>query len=126
VFGTSDTEIPLSDVYIPAYGNQWLKEVGGKAWVAELYKAGEELGKKEEVKEARKILEKKIAGWYFHPYGSPNGAEEEYRQGFESMPHVQAEMHSGQNNIIVSEVGYCTPDVYESSTEFPKVKNAKK
>jgi hypothetical protein len=84
--------IPLADIYVGA--------IGKKGWVPTMYKA--------QVK-----LETDIQGWYFHPYGSPSGTHEENSEGIQSMPYVQAEMTSGQNNIIVSEVGYCAKDVNE-------------
>ena len=52
-----------------------------------------------------------IQGWYFHPYGPPRGSGLEKSLGIQSVPEVQRLMTSGQNNIIVSEVGYCAPDV---------------
>ncbi len=82
--------IPLSDVYVAAYG---------KKWVPKMY-------------EAQSKLKTEIQGWYFHPYGPPKGTAEENSEGIESLPIVQAEMTSGQNNIIVSEAGYCPEDVH--------------
>ena len=81
--------IPLSDIYVAAYG---------KRWVPKMY-------------EAQSKLETEVQGWYFHPYGPAKGTAEENSEGIQSLPNVQAEMTSGQNNIIVSEVGYWTPDV---------------
>jgi hypothetical protein len=82
--------IPLSDVYVAAYG---------KKWVPKMY-------------EAQSKLKTEVQGWYFHPYGPPKGTAEENSEGIESLPIVQAEMTSGQNNIIVSEAGYCPEDVH--------------
>jgi hypothetical protein len=81
--------IPLSNVYVAAYGRHW---------VSKMY-------------EAQSKLKTEIEGWYFHPYGPPSGTAEENGQGIQSLPNVQAEMTSGQNNIIVSEIGYWTHDV---------------
>ncbi len=81
--------IPLGNVYVAAYGRHW---------VSKMY-------------EAQSKLKTEIEGWYFHPYGPPNGTAEENGQGIQSVPNVQAEMTSGQNNIIVSEIGYWTHDV---------------
>jgi hypothetical protein len=81
--------IPLGNVYVAAYGRHW---------VSKMY-------------EAQSKLKTEIEGWYFHPYGPPNGTAEENGQGIQSLPNVQAEMTSGQNNIIVSEIGYWTHDV---------------
>jgi IPT/TIG domain/NHL repeat len=83
--------IPLEDLYIAATG---------KKWVSEMYKA-------------QPALETEVAGWDLHPYGPPSGSLEENSVGIQSVPLVQAEMTSGQNNIVVSEVGYWTPDVNE-------------
>ncbi|MGA8353132.1 MAG: IPT/TIG domain-containing protein [Solirubrobacteraceae bacterium] len=99
----AEAGIPLADIYVGATGKDCLKE-GGECstvkWVAAMYGADPK-------------LETEIKGWYFHPYGPPEGVEEEDSQGIQSLPLVQAEMTSGQNNIIVSEVGYCALDVNE-------------
>jgi len=81
--------IPLEDIYVAAYGRRW---------VSHMYKA-------------QPSLQSEVEGWYFHPYGPASGSHEENSQGIQSLPHVQAEMTSGQNNIIVSEVGYCALDI---------------
>ncbi len=81
--------IPASDIYVAAVGRHWVRD---------MY-------------ESRPQLESEIQGWYFHPYGPPSGSSEENSAGIQSLPSVQAEMTSGQNNIIVSEVGYCAGDV---------------
>ncbi len=62
---------------------------------------------------AQPKLETAIQGWYFHPYGPPMGTADGDGSGIESLPLVQAKMTSGQNNIIVSEVGYCDKEVYQ-------------
>ena len=81
--------IPQSSIYVAAYGRHW---------VSQMYRS-------------RPALETEIQGWYFHPYGSPNGSFRQNSEGIQSLPPVQAEMTSGQNNIIVSEVGFCALDV---------------
>jgi hypothetical protein len=81
--------IPLSTIYVGA---------NGKRWLSQMYNA-------------QPSLRTQVQGWYFHPYGAARGSFEENSQGIQSLPHVQAEMTSGQNNIIVSEVGYCAQDV---------------
>jgi hypothetical protein len=81
--------IPLSSIYVAAFGRHW---------VSEMYRA-------------QPSLQREVQGWYFHPYGLASGSTEENSQGIRSLPHVQAEMTSGQNNIIVSEVGFCALDV---------------
>jgi hypothetical protein len=104
--------IPLSDIYVGATG--WdctARECGqycnvehskaecvGNDWIPAMYAA-------------QPTLETEIQGWYFHPYGPPSGTEAGDSQGIESVPLVRAKMTSGQNNIIVSEIGYCATDV---------------
>lgn len=83
--------IPLTSVYVGATGDHW---------VTQMYAA-------------RPRLQSEVAGWYLHPYGPPSGASPEDVGGIQSLPAVQAEMTSGQNNLIVSEVGYCAADVNE-------------
>ena len=65
---------------------------------------------------AQPRLQTEIQGWYFHPYGPPSGSELEHSLGIQSVAEVQQLMTSGQNNIIVSEVGYCAPDVSPNPT----------
>jgi len=86
--------LPLSSIYVAA---------SGKHWISQMYKA-------------QPSLQSEVQGWYFHPYGPANGSHEEDTQGIQSLPHVQAEMTSGQNNIIVSEIGYCAEDVNHGSS----------
>jgi hypothetical protein len=81
--------IPLEEIYVAAYGRHW---------VSHMYKA-------------QPSLQSEVQGWYFHPYGPASGSHGEDSQGIQSLPHVQAEMTSGQNNIIVSEIGDCAEDV---------------
>ena len=81
--------IPLSSIYVAA---------NGRHWISEMYAA-------------RPSLQREIQGWYFHPYGPASGSFEENSEGVQSLPAVQAEMTSGQNNIIISEVGFCALDV---------------
>jgi len=83
--------IPLSSVYVAAYGRHW---------VSQMYAA-------------QPSLQSEVQGWYLHPYGSASASVKEDSGGIQSLPHVQAEMTSGQNNIIVSEIGYCDLDVNE-------------
>jgi hypothetical protein len=84
-----EAHIPLSSIYVAAFGRHWVQE---------MYTS-------------QPKLQSEIQGWYFHPYGPPSGSAEESSRGIQSLPSVQAEMTSGQNNIIVSEVGYCAGDV---------------
>jgi len=88
--------VPLADLYVPATG----KLADGTSWVYDLY-------------QAQPCLKPgpsscgPIAGWNVHPYGLPNSTTE----GIGSVPIDRAEMLSGQNNIIVSEIGFCARDV---------------
>ena len=88
--------IPLTDIYVPATGI--LND--GSSWVPDLYAAQPCLmpgpgscGP--------------IEAWNVHPYGLPHLATE----GIGSVPHVRAQMLSGQNNLVVSEIGFCALDV---------------
>jgi hypothetical protein len=95
--------IPLDQIYVAAYGadrNSNGELAGG--WVPAMYGAQPQ-------------LQSEIEGWYFHPYGPPQGSSLEKSAGIQSVPEVQRLMTSGQNNIIVSEVGYCAPDVSSTS-----------
>jgi IPT/TIG domain/NHL repeat len=91
--------IPLDKIYVAAYGadmnsqGKWTR-----GWVPSIYQAEPE-------------LQHEIEGWYFHPYGSPSGTAFNHSEGIQSVPEVQKQMTSGQNNVIVSEVGYCAPEV---------------
>ncbi len=81
--------IPLASVYVGATGGHW---------VTQMYAA-------------RPGLRSEVAAWYLHPYGPPRGTSPEDLGGIQSLPAVQAEMTSGQSNVIVSEVGFCALDV---------------
>jgi hypothetical protein len=81
--------LPLESIYVGAIGRHWVEQ---------MYRA-------------RPALRREVGGWYLHPYGPPTGSHEEDSGGIESIPRVQAEMTSGQNNIIVSELGFCALDV---------------
>ncbi len=82
-------QIPAGDIYVAATG---------RGWVPAMYGAQPRLGSE-------------IEGWYLHPYGPPAGVEDQESEGIQSLPLIQAAMTSGQNNIIVSEVGYCAEEV---------------
>ena len=81
--------IPLASIYVGATGEHW---------VTQMYAT-------------QPSLRTEIEGWYLHPYGPPSGTGPGDLGGIQSLPAVQAEMTSGQNNLIVSEVGYCALDV---------------
>jgi hypothetical protein len=89
-------KVPSSDIYVPATGM-----LGDRtSWISDLY-------------DAQPCLKPganscgPIAGWNLHPYGLPNSSTE----GIASVPGVRAEMLSGQDNLIVSEIGFCATDV---------------
>lgn len=98
--------IPLDDIYVAATGKGCTAtgECVRNGWLTSMYAA-------------QPSLQTEIQGWYFHPYGPPSGASEYDSSGIQSLPLVQAAMTSGQNNIIVSEVGYCADDVGDGSSE---------
>ena len=88
--------IPLSSIYVAALSEGCAKagECSTNKWIPAMYAA-------------QPKLETEIQGWYFHPYGKPSGLGEYDNGGIQALPIVQAVMTSGQNNLIVSEVGYC-------------------
>ena len=89
-------KVPLSDIYVPATG--MLSD--GSWWVRDLY-------------DAQPCLRPgprscgPIAGWNVHPYGLPHSSTE----GIDSVPIVRAQMLSGENNVVASEIGFCALDV---------------
>jgi hypothetical protein len=96
--------IPLETIYVAAQGKNCANplnktECTNNGWVPAMYAADPHL--REEIK-----------GWYLHPYGLPSEIMENDNGGIQAVPFVQAKMTSGQNNIIVSEVGFCALDVY--------------
>jgi hypothetical protein len=97
--------IPPSDIYVGATGEGCAAECVADGWVPEMYAA-------------QPALETEIQGWYVHPYGPARGIGQGGEEGIESLPLVQARMTSGQDNIIVSEVGYCD-DQLNSALEDP-------
>lgn len=88
--------IPLSEIYVPATGQL----ADGTSWIPDLY-------------QAQPCLRPgpgtcgPIEGWTVHPYGLPGRSSE----GIGSLPGLRAAMLSGQNNIIASEIGFCSVDV---------------
>lgn len=89
-------KIPLSDIYVPATG--MLSD--GTSWISDLYRAQPCL-------KPGPTSCAPIAGWNLHPYGLPNSSSE----GIKSVPGVRAGLLSGQDNLIVSEIGFCATDV---------------
>jgi len=103
--------IPLSEIYVGATGEGCTllgrtrrapSECKSNGWVPAMYAAEPQ-------------LQTEIQGWYLHPYGPPSGVGQDDGAGIESVPLVQAAMTSGQNNIILSEVGYCSIEVNEGA-----------
>jgi hypothetical protein len=82
--------VPLSHIYVGAHGH---------SWVSAMYQAVPE-------------LETEIQGWYVHPYGFSNHVTNNESGGILSVPNARKEMASGENNVIVSEIGYCSREVY--------------
>ncbi len=105
--------IPLNSVYVAAFGNDCTKSSCGNEANCKL--EGKEVctsnGWIPAMYAAQPTLESKVEGWYFHPYGPASGAEFGDSYGIQSVPEVRKKMTSGQNNIIVSEVGYCAQEL---------------
>lgn len=96
--------IPLTDIYVAAIGKNCTKtsECTANGWVSAMYSA-------------QASLKTEVQGWYFHPYGPPTGhSPEDDSEGIQGVPLVREKMTSGQNNIIVSEVGYCDHEINEA------------
>ncbi len=83
--------LPVDRIYVGATGSGWIKG---------LYRA-------------RPQLETEIKGWYFHPYNHEGASGE----GVAGLPGWQAEMTSGQSNVIVSELGFCAPEVNKAEAQ---------
>ena len=88
--------IPLSEIFVPATGT--LSD--GTNWVSDLY-------------QKRPCLKPgpdscgPIEGWNLHPYGPPYSDT----IGLASVPVTRRQMASGADNIVVSEIGFCSTDV---------------
>ena len=89
-------QVPLRDIFVPATGT--LDD--GSSWIPDLY-------------QAQPCLKPgpgscgPIAAWNLHPYGLPHLSTE----GIDSVPTVRAQMLSGQNRLVISEIGFCALDV---------------
>lgn len=104
LLAAKEAGIPLTDIYIAAIGKNCTKtsECTANGWVPAMYSA-------------QASLKTEIQGWYFHPYGPPTGhSSEDDSEGIQGVPLVREKMTSGQNNIIVSEVGYCDHEINEA------------
>jgi hypothetical protein len=138
--------IPLSEIYVAAYGYDCTKTECGYESEQEIkedrrpdcHKEGRYLcGCEKEghvlcvandwvsaMYAAHEKLMEEIRGWYFHPYGPVSGAGSGDSGGIESLPPVQETMTSGQNNIIVSEIGWCVESLGVCEGN-PQVENGK-
>jgi hypothetical protein len=83
--------IPATSIYVGARSGGWVPAMYG----------------------AQPSLRSAVQGWYVHPYGPPPG-QGGSDTGIQSLPSVRAAMTSGQDNIVVSEVGFCATDVNNS------------
>jgi hypothetical protein len=81
----AQSHIPLEDVYAGASGD---------GWVQALYATQPQ-------------LRTEIHGWYLHPYAR----ERKAGQGMAEVPRIRAEMASGEDNLIVSEIGFCAMSI---------------
>jgi hypothetical protein len=88
--------IPAESIYVGAVGS---------GWVSQMY-------------EAQPSLRSSIQGWYMHPYGPPRGPGAT-EVGIRAVSTVRSAIASGQNNIVVSEVGFCATDVNNSHPHEP-------
>ncbi len=113
--------IPLEDIYVAATGAARFAQQGSEptrwnpvGWVRAMYAA-------------QPALTTEVQGWYVHPYGPPRGTRGgPMTEGIESVPLVRASMTSGENNIIVSEVGYCDAELGGpecGGSDYPFVEN---
>lgn len=83
--------LPMDRLYVGATSG---------SWITELYAAAPQ-------------LQSEIGGWYVHPYNRSRGAT----TGVGELPGLQAEMTSGQNNLMVSEMGFCSADVNNAASQ---------
>jgi hypothetical protein len=117
--------IPSTEVYVGATGQARFATKGSEedgrpnpaGWVRAMY-------------EAQPALQTEIQGWYLHPYGPPRGTAQGPAgagTGIESVPLVRAQMTSGQDNVIISELGFCDREVDAgqcSGSSYPDVDTA--
>lgn len=116
--------IPLQDIYVAATGAaRFAVEGPGEperwnpaGWVRAMY-------------EAQPALETEVQGWYVHPYGPPrgtNGGAMDDGEGIESAALLRTRMTSGENNILVSEIGFCDAEIGGEQcggSHYPAVEN---
>lgn len=83
--------LPPAQIYAGATGEGWVQGIYG----------------------AQPRLQREVKGWYLHPYARTSVP------GIGALPAVQAEMTSGQGNLIVSEIGFCAAGVNHSGGSCP-------
>ncbi|HLI59615.1 MAG TPA: hypothetical protein VKV21_08090 [Solirubrobacteraceae bacterium] len=91
--------VPLSVVYVPATG----KLADSTSWLPDLYTA-------EPCLKPGPRSCGPIEGWNLHPYGPPASTT----SGIAELPVLRRAMRSGEDNIVVSEVGFCDTGVQNS------------
>ncbi|HEX3519905.1 MAG TPA: hypothetical protein VHT29_12810 [Solirubrobacteraceae bacterium] len=95
--------VPADTIYVAATGADCSAGIGAQpgchpGWVGGMYAAQPQ-------------LRSEIQGWYLHPYGPPSATDPLYDEGIETLPTVRSWMSSGEDNVIVSEVGFCAEEV---------------
>jgi hypothetical protein len=88
--------IPLADIYVPGDG----AEQDGSRWIRDIYQAQPCLA-------PGRGTCGPIEGWNLHPYGLPGRTD----QGIGTVPAMRADMRSGADNVIISEIGFCSTEV---------------
>lgn len=91
--------IPLDDVYVGATNYDVnASEEWQAGWVQAMYAADP-------------ALESEVGGWATEPFGPATGTE----SGIEELPGLRESMKSGENNLIVSAIGFCSTEVEEGA-----------
>jgi hypothetical protein len=93
--------IPLEDLYVHGGGSDMNSAEEWQAgWIPAMY-------------EAEPSLESEIRGWALEPYGPPTGIFNDDNGGIEALPALRTQMSSGENNLLVSAIGFCARNVSE-------------
>lgn len=66
-------------------------------WLASLYGAAPQ-------------LRTEVGGWYLHPYNTSHAPS----AGVGELPALRSQLESGRDNLIISEMGFCAPDVNDA------------
>ncbi len=91
--------IPPQDIYVAATGEGCsAQQCRAGGWVQAMYRA-------------EPALRHEVGGWYLHPYGPAAGVTLYENGGIQAVPLVRATIDSGRDNLIVSELGFCSRDV---------------